>query len=344
MALNAETEAILKDLESSGFDLSTVRTQAKGNPILESAANSKLGGGILRRQEFLQYKTSKDTEVQGLQDKIRELAAAHDSAEGFKGNNELYTAALEKITILEDNLIAEGYNPDEVRGLSFKEKEGLKAATDKAKELEAGNARGGKSMPDTDEKDYVETNQFQQILANVAGGTLIGSMRATNQINRAIRLGIEITDEMLETYEKNLLTGLENKKSYEQIADETFGIAAKLKEVEAANRTKEVDAEVRKQVAEKLKEAGVSTSRSMTSKRGLFGAVKPREVDESLIPTGEGGTKIVNGRKVPVNKSGETEYYKLRGGREEGRGARVAHAIQESTTLEEKYPEVFEYQ
>lgn len=343
MPLNAETDAVLRDLEAAGFDLSSVRQQATNNPLLEKAANSNLGGGILRRSEYVRFVENKNKEVETLQSQVRELAAVHDVVESLKDNQPLYEAALEKIDTLERNMIDAGWNPDEVKALSFHEKAGLSKAVQAAKQLDASSTkeREEPNVPENfDPSKYVTTDELQTVAANLVGGNIVSSLRMQHQIRQAEKLGIEVDDAKVAEFEKNLFTGLQQNKSYEQIADETFGLAAKREELRQQEQQKTIDSEVRKQVAEQLKSAGVSAqSTHITRPQSVMHQMRERyTAADAPKMEGEGGTKVIGGRQVPVNKFGDIEFHKLRGNRQE----RVDNAMKELEGLSERRPDLFE--
>lgn len=341
MSLNAETEAILKDLESSGFNLSSVRQQINSNPLLENQANSKLGGALLRREEYTKYKETKEAELANLQKQVRELASAHDSVEGFKGNDALYSAALDKIAVLEENLIAQGFDPVEVKALSHNEKQQLQNAVAKAKVVDdTPKKEEEKEMPN-DKKDYLDVDTFQTVAANLIGGNAISAVDIQYQFHRAQQLGIAVTPELKKKFQQNLIKGMEEQKPIDDIADEVFGFSA----VEQANKEKAdkeaIEARARELTAERLKEAGIPesvarprTKSIMDSYAGRLGA----DVTAENAIKGEGGTVLIRNRQLPANKFGDPEFYKLRG----DRSTRVAHAMQSLNELQEKRPELFE--
>lgn len=345
MALNAETEAVLKGLEGRGFDLSSVRTQAAGNPLLENAANSELGGGILRREEFTRFKTAKETEVTNLQNRVRELAALHDSLPSFEGNKDLYQAALEKIEVLESNMITDGWKKEDIESLTFNEKSGLARMIAQAKEKEAAAIvkKEGTEVPN--DKDYIDSNTFQLALANGLGGTVLSSIEIQFELDRARQLGVEVTRDKLQEFQRNLMKGFETKKPISEITDETFGLPAiQLAKSKEAEDTR-VESRARELAAEQLKEQGIPASR-LSRNRPLtpIDTMRTRFTNangEELKIEGEGGTTVINGRTLPVNKFGNIEHYKLRSGRE-GVGERVAHASAYMNELEQKKPDLFE--
>lgn len=340
MSLNAETDAILKDLESSGFDLSSVRQQAQRNPVLENVANAKLGGALLRREEYTKYKEAKDAEINNLQKQVRELASAHDSVEGFKGNDALYNAALEKIAVLEENLITQGFDPEEVRNLSHNEKEGLRSAVSQAKTKDEGQPKvEERKVPD--DKNYLDVEMFQTAAANLIGGNLISTVRIQRALQKADKLGIEITPELERKFEENLLSGAEKQKSFEQIADETFGFSAKEKEMREKQQNELIESKARELAAERLKEAGIPESAMRTRPKSIMDSYSGRlgaDANAENAIKGEGGTVLVKGRQLPANKFGDPEYHKLRG----DKSTRIQHAMQSMNELQEKRPEMFE--
>lgn len=338
--MNAATKKILEDLKKSGFDTSSIENQAQVNPLLDRAADSVLGGGVLRREEYTKYKATKDTEVEQLQNQVRELAAAHDSLDSFKGNDELYKAALETIVEMENTMIANGFEPAEVKALSFNRQTELKNVIGQARAKEETPKVEDREMPDNDK--FVDTDMFQTVLANAIGGNMISTVRIQRALQKADKLGIEITPELERSFEQNLLKGAESQKSFERIADETFGFSAKEKEIADKQQQETINAKVQEQLAEKLREAGVNPSSVrgtrpksiMDNYNGRLGSA----ADADNVLTGEGGTVVVRGRKLPANKHGDPEYYKLRG----DKSTRVQHAISSMEELEGKRPELFE--
>jgi hypothetical protein len=340
MPLNAETEAILKDLEGDGFDLTSIRQQANRNPILENKANSRLGGGLLRREEYTRYKATADEQVANLQKQVRELASAHDSLGNFKGNDALYDAALNTITVMEENLISAGFSPEDVKALTHTDKQNLQDAVNKAKTKdEATKVEERKEVPD--KSDYIDSNTLQTTLANLAGGVMLSTVKIQRQLAKADRLGVEITSDLEKKFEQNLLSGLEAGKSYEDIASETFGFAA----IEKANSDKidneRIETRARELTAEKLKEIGVPESAARTRPKSIMDAYNGRlgtDPNAENAIKGEGGTTLVRGRQLPANKFGDAEFYKLRG----DRATRIAHAVASMNELQDKRPELFE--
>jgi hypothetical protein len=339
MPLNAETDAVLKELEASGFDLSSVRQQAQANPLLENIANAKLGGGILRREEYVKFKTQADEEVTSLRQRVRELAANQDALKNFEGNDELYKQALEVIETQRENLVAAGFDPEEVKSLSMKVESGLKSATSKADVLDKEKPKvEDRTVPN--DNDFVKTDELQTVLANLAGGNLIGGMRAQRQLFRAQQLGIEVTDELADKFGENLLKGLQTGKSYDQIADETFGFSAILETKRKEAEDVRVESRARELAAEKLKEAGVSTTsvHVARTRSPMEILATTRGVDADMTLEGSGGHKLINGRKVPVNKDGEVEYHRIRG----DRSSRIQHGVETWNKLGQERPDIFE--
>lgn len=344
MPLNAETEALLKDLEKSGFDMSSVRQQATGNPILENAANSKIGGGILRRKEFETFKTAAETQVTSLQNQLKELASLNSSKGSLEGNPDLHRAALERIEILESNLIKEGYDPQELKDLTFETKSGLARmlteAPDKAATSSGGGGgqRGGEMA---DDKDFVTSDILLTSLANNALGGVLGSAQVAFQLRRAEKLGVEITPDMMNKFGENLFNGLQSKKSYEEIANETFGLPEIENKKREEEEIKRIDARARELAAEHLKDAGLPSVRLTSGRQNksvMDGYRETLAAKSQVEIQGEGGTKVVGGIKLPVNKYDDIEFHKLRGTKAD----RMAHAVAALREREETHPEEFE--
>jgi hypothetical protein len=91
-----------------------------------------------------------------------------------------------------------------------------------------------------------------------------------------------------------------------------------------------------------LKDAGVDPNRTKTQSRGIVSNLRQRQFEDAkdgdLGIEGEGGTRTIAGVKVPVNKRGEVEFYKLRGTKAD----RLQNAQAELSELEEKHGDMFE--
>lgn len=341
MALNAETEKILGDLEASGFDLSGIRKQVKGNPLLENAANSKLGGALLRREEYTRFKDEADREAESLRQQVRTLAAAQDHLKTLEGNEDLYRQALEVIQVQRDNLVQAGFDPEEVKNLSFAQEAGLKAAIGQAKEIEDKE----KVMPEKKQVELpdnlVTSDNLQTVAANLIGGNIVSAVDIAHHMMRANRLGIEVDDAMVDKFKQEAFLGLQHGKQLKDVADEVFGIPAKLAEIQKKQQDEANESEVRRRVAEQLKAAGVNSATVASATRGRSTmhqiAERVNSADAPKIE-GSGGTRVLGGRTVPVNKDGEVEHYRLRG----DRTTRVNNAIKEMEELEGRRPELFE--
>lgn len=336
---NKNTIAVLDDLKKAGFDTSSFEHQIKVNPLLDKQADSIIGGGVLRRQEFTSFKEQKENEVATLKSQVQELAAAHDSLEHFKDNKELYEAALEKIVIQEENLISAGFTREDVESLTYKEKKGLEKLTSKATTIEEEKNMPAKAK-EKDDSNFITTEDLNTVGANIALGGTISSIEIQFQIDRARNLGIEVGREQIEKFKKAAYTGLQNNKSWDEVADEAFGINAKLAEKSKADNEKVIEEETRKRVAEAMKDVpGYNPNQKTYAARTVVSNIRSRELPEV---EGAGGTRVFGGKKFPVNKDGDVEFHKLRSGGIEGRPDRVSRAAGVLNTMLDKNPDLIE--
>lgn len=319
--MNAATRKILDDLKNAGLDVSSIETQASVNPFADKQLDNLLGGGIMRQQEYTRYMNEIKRKETSVQEQVNNLASLHDSVESLKDNDVLYQAALEKITALEDALIESGGNPEEVKKVSFVEKQGLTMATTKKDENAEVN-KGDTTMS----KNFVDADEFQKGMATMALGSVAVSAKANRLIREAEKLGIDVTPEM----EENLLTGIQNRfgagtATLEQVADEVLGLSKKRIELQQADvdkRIAEAEAKGRAEArAEVEKEFGGAPRRQVGRKEG---PVYSRDRSNLILPQNENGLKKADdGRiEVPLNAKGEPELFKLR----QSRGHRVGTA------------------
>lgn len=325
--MDANTKKYLDHLKAKGFDVSSLETQINGSPILEKVAASEIGGGLLRQQEFTSYMNREREERKALEEKVQQLASLHDSAGALSANPEAYKEALSTIASIEEFLISEGYNEEEVRKLSLVSKQGL---TELIKETEKQPPTNtpAKETPakkedeemTIDTSNFVDIKTFQEQSANNILGNVHLSARIAAATNRATKMGIEVTDEMLTKLPDNLRTGSESGKNIDQIFDETFGFSERQKVLDKEKYDKDMaDAEARGRAAA-AQEFGVPN-------RQVTRQADHSPVFRNITKTERKVEEKVDLDKVPTNKFGDAEYFRTRPqNREVGRENRAMAA------------------
>src|SRR5207244_10502862 len=120
MAISQNNKNLLSELKAAGVDAATI-----SNLELTFDTNGKadevLNRSILAQKSFTEYTTKKESEIRALKEKVNELASLKGSVSSgaLVGNKDLLEAAAARIAELEDVLIADGYDPEQVKATSF---------------------------------------------------------------------------------------------------------------------------------------------------------------------------------------------------------------------------------
>lgn len=309
--MNDLTKKHLEDLKRNGFDVSSLENQINSNPVLDKAADGLIGGGILRQQEFSRYMTKTNEEKVALEARVKELAARHDAVDALKGDETLYSAALKVITDQEDALIAAGFNEEEVKNLSFVNKEKLKQVPEKVETQQPVINKETETKNVADEKNYLDIETFQAQQANLIYGNVAMTARVQGAFDKARKLGIDLKDEVSVNLAENMRKGIEAGKNIDQIFDEQFGFSAAEKAAQEADvdkRIKEAEARGR---AEAYKEVGVPKRFVSREKHAIFDNIVPVKVEEKRTPREE----LL--KDLPRNKFGDVEFRLLRGDKDD---------------------------
>lgn len=330
---SAETRKILDDLRKAGLDLSSIDKQLETNPFVDKKADSILGGGILRQEEFTRITNQFKRDNGNLQAQVDKLAALHDNVESFIGEDKVYQAALETIAEMEDIMIVAGHNPEEVKALSYASKSGLSTAINKEKELDKTIdpkvvKKEGDDEMTLDTSKFVDMETYQRSMAQIGTGAVLVADKLNDFKTEARTLGIIITPEMNaklhERVQKEFLTG---QNSIDNIADQVLGISAKQVEVKEANTQKLIqEAEARGEAkgrTETEKEYGGAPRRQVGRVESPIYSRMQRQSETIVMPVKSGLVPNAEGKiEVPLNAKGEPELFKLRG----DRGTRVGRA------------------
>lgn len=345
---NQATMKVLDELKQAGFNVDSIITQAQNNPLQEKQLDASLGTRVLNSDNYTSFAAKSNAKVASLEQQVVDLAAAQDNLKSYEKDSALYNEALKLIQAQRAALIHEGYGEEELRSLSLDIETGLGSIVAKAHGLKEGekvvpnndnNANSGQQNQNVDMTKYVTTDDLNKVGANIAFGNLATNAQMVRQMFTASQLGIEITDELAEKFNQNLFEGLQRNKTVEQIADDTFGITAKRTEIQTKKNQEQIDSQVREKVAAALKEHGVATPIVAQQKRSIGGTMsRLNNPNATLDVSGEGGSRQIGNLKVPINKNGDIEYYRLRGDSNE----RITTALANLNHLAETQPQLFE--
>lgn len=310
MTLSVNTKNLIDEMSRAGVDagiLASLSTQLDNKPD----ADKVISNSFMAQKTFNSYRTNKDNEVIALKEKVEELSALHDSKGSLGNNPELLNAAAARITELEDLLIEEGYPPDKVRELSFKEKTEIEKVT--KPNLEEVEEKEDKSMSQNldPNKKYVDETVLADVLktamSNVAMGGVKMASKITKYAAKAVRLGIEVDDDKFETFPDALDKGFQAGKNEEQIADEHFGFSIKLKENENASVEARIKAAREEGAREALKNEGVTVSR--TARKGSHPVLDRKPLSRVVTKPADKDVSIDN---LPKNSANDPEFFRLR--------------------------------
>lgn len=301
--MDQKTKDFLDGLRKDGFDVSTLEAQIVNNPVLEAKAKASIGGSVLRQDAFTRQMQEANKSKTDYENKVRELAAAHDSADLLKGNDTAYAAALEVIANQEKLLIEAGYDEEQIKELSYKdlklspEKKDDKVIPQKEKEEDKDVADKNTNFIDA---DTLERQSEMSVYASVYTNALVNAA-----IAEAREIGVEVSRDKILSVTKELKRRVDGGEKVDAIIDNHFGLDVGRGVYEKATRDKEIANARAEGKAEGLKENGVPTRRvtrlgeSPITARNI-GRTPVREVKED------------DNKEISRNKYGDAEVYRTR--------------------------------
>jgi hypothetical protein len=319
--MKPETRKFLDDMRASGMDISSIENQIASNPFIENKADSLIGGSILRQQDYQSKMNILRDEENKIKNQAQQLATLHDAKDTGVA---LPQEALDAIVALETELINTGlYDEDSVRNVSYKGKQSLisltnptqpnnNSATNPIKKEEPAMKTGA------DDRDFVEVNQFERGVANMAYGNMAVAAKLNLALDEARSLGLNITREQVDQFTKNAVTGIEKDgKSIDQIIDESFGLNTARQAAAAANEAKRLADERAAGYAEGLKVGGVpNRTRLNRGRHPILGRKTPEIVNSAADGNSFANDKgQIDMSKVPKNEVGDPKLFLLRGDR-----------------------------
>jgi hypothetical protein len=346
MPVSKNVDTILSSLQKYGVNPETIanmRRDLDGN----KAADNYLNEGILRRNQFTAFVTQSEKEKRELQDKVKELATLHDAANSTSIDQNLVKSLTEKIAAIEDYLIDEGYDEDEVRGISFKEKTAL------TESLRTENLQAQKTIDKTvenkeeenDMPNYVDEDTFKRNLQSSVADMTLNQMQIQSEIAREVRkyerlYGREVDDSLVDNFTGIVVQSILNgeNKTVPQIAESHFKISERQEQNRNAEFEQKVEAARREERAKVLKETGVpARNSSRNGGSAIFRRQKyetspnqnsqttqtSQQVEDNKpnLQTSQdapaGMVKLANGKIVPLNKEGIPEFFRGRRSQEE---------------------------
>jgi hypothetical protein len=346
MPVSKNVETLLDTLTKYKVNPQTIASLRKD---LDSnkAASGYLDAGIIRRNQFTEYISKTEKEKKELQTQITELATLHDAAGSTSIDPTLVQSLTEKIAAIEDYLIEQGYDEDEVRNISFKEKTAL------TESLRNENLQAQQTIDDTvikkeEEEDmpngkYVDEETFKTNLQTSVADMTLNQMQIQSEISRQIRryeklYGREVDESLVDNFTATVVDSIlkGEQKTVPQIAESHF----KISEREEKNREEEFNQRLetarREERAKVLRETGVpartsartggspifrtqkfETSTTAQTDQTSQQVTNPPPNPPSNQDAPAGMVKLANGKTVPVNKEGVPEYFRGRRSQDE---------------------------
>lgn len=347
------TLQILADLKAAGLDVSSLERQINVDPIAKRQADSLIAGGILRQQDYTRYMNDVAQREQQLQQQVQKLATLHDAQ---NSGVDLPQATLDTIKKMEEALIATGeFDEESIKQLSYHGSVPLqRMIQDRNRQPNPQNLpnqnqnnnnnndldNGRQFQPTNfDPTQFVDVNTLRGAMANLAYGDIATTMEINARLEELKELGIKVTRDSIKKLQENLKKNFEGGGNLDQAFEETFEVSKALQAQQETIFQNRVQSEVDKQVAEKLKEAGLPPVKKNGFKPRHVLLNRKSQTPANLQPS-EGDNKTTDGinpppvnNELPKNKDGEVEYYKLRG----DRSSRLASASALLDTVNEHY-------
>lgn len=305
--MDKKTEEFLADLKADGFDVSTLETQINTNPVLEAKAKAKIGGSVLRQDAFTRQMQEANASKTNYENKVRELAAAHDSADLLKGNDTAYAAALEVIANQEKLLIDAGYDEEQIKELSYKD---LKLTPAKKDEVVIPPTK----VEDTkvavqDDKNYIDADTLAKqsemgVYVSVHTNALVNAALAEAQ-----EIGVKVPREKILSVTSELKRRVDAGEQVSNIIDDHFGLTTGRDVYAKATRDKEIADARAEGKAEGFKESGVP-ARKVTKLGGQHSILDNKDIRR--VNAHEKATEDKKFEDLPKNKYGDVEVFRLR--------------------------------
>lgn len=307
------TKKILEDLRNAGLDVSSLERQILVNPLADKQADLHLGGGILRQSEYTRYMNELRTKETTLNQKLNQLASAHDVQ---NSGIELTQEQKDAIKKMEDALIATGeFEEESIRNLSRVAQKPIIVKNDPIQPVQPNNIIPNNQPQNVDLSKYVDVNTLQSSLANMAYGGIATNMEINAALDEVKALGISVDRAKIREFQEKLRNGYEAGKNLDQIVEETFEVSKAMKVKQDQEIENRINAETERRLAEKLKEAGIpEVSKFNAGRRHVLFDRNRKPLDNQQPKEGEEGK--VN-KELPTNKFGDTEIFRGRRSRED---------------------------
>lgn len=333
--MNEATKKILNDLKNAGLNTSSIEQQLNVNPILDKQTDAIIGAGVLRQADYTRYMQQTQAKENELNQKINELATLHDAAKV----SALPQEALDAIDKMEKALIETNlYDEESIKSVSFVGKQALTPLINQPPQNTPAPINS--NIPKETEMDtskFVDVDMFQRASANLVYGNAAINAKVTAAIRRAEKLGIEVTDEMLDSFHANMIDGVERKNlSIDQVIDKQFKISETQKVRDQENFQKQLKDAEAKGRADALKENNIP-ARNVRFSQGRHMILDRKSLHNENPPApvnGENPPKETTPQNPQINKPGHVNgvpIYQMRGSRED----RMIRAAESNARVEE---------
>jgi hypothetical protein len=338
-------ETVLSNLQKYGVSSDLISNLQKELDKNKNA-DKYLESGIIRRNQFTEYVTKAEEEKKVLENKVKELATLHDVSSSHSLDDETKKSLLEKVTAIEDFLIEEGYDEDEVRKISFKEKQTL-TESKRVENLEAENKtkellQAKEEEEEMPSKNYVDEETLNSHVQTGMATMAMNTMAVNSQVLRFARkyeklYGKDADDNLIDSFPEKVLESISKgeQKTVDQIADEHFKLSDRVeknREDEVSRRIEAARIEERNKIS---KETGIPSRASRFNNGGspIFRGRQKFQPETSTTQTSQttnnnnsqepknvpaGMVELANGKVVPIDqKTGIPHYHMGRGTQEE---------------------------
>lgn len=330
MPVSDNTRAVLEEMRKNGVSveiLAGLERELDSKPNADKVVND----GVLAQSSFNSYRTKKDEEVKQLKENLTRMASLQGAANNLDGD--VQAEAQRQVLALEKVFEAQGYSLDDVR-------EQVNALLNDPSALQTLNTakesviNKEKEMPNNNlpsDKSYVDPKTFADVLQTGLTNVAVGGIHVQAEMVKALRmadkLGIELTDEQMDSLGNIVVSGAEKgKKPFEAIAEHL-----KFSEVQATKSKEQLDAQLQAAREEGRREALKDKGITIT---GRDKKINPHPIFDRERVGGKIDSRVDKIEDLPKNQMGTPEYFRLR------RHDRETRRNEHASNAAERYAEV----
>lgn len=335
MSISDNTRAVLEEMRKNGVDVAILAGLERE---LDSKPNADKGisDGVLAQPAFNSYKARKEQEIADLKNNLTRMASLQSAANNLDGD--VQAEAQRQVLALKEVFKAQGYDLAEV------DEEVNKLLTDPSALNNLNTSKEPiinkeKEMPNNNPPsngNFVDPKTFADVMQTGLTNVAVGGIHVQAEMMRAMReadkLGIDLTDEQLNTLGSIVVSGAEKgKKPYEAISEHLgFSSVRESKAKEALDAQLQAAKEEGRREALKEKGITIGARDKKLNPHPIF--------DRQRLNNGKVDSRVEKVEDLPKNEMGTPMYYQLRRyDRETRRAEHAANAADRYSEVSQQY-------